>query len=102
MALFINTGWKNGVIHRIENHVGRPLQSICVLHFDELPFRHIFQHIDGRTAPDSNFSLQQSCSNLALQICNKFDTTRVQAETSLRKRLSHHASNLWRQPHCKL
>ncbi|GBM92243.1 hypothetical protein AVEN_207653-1 [Araneus ventricosus] len=29
--------------------------------------------------PDSNFSLQQSCSNLALQICNKVDTARVQA-----------------------
>ncbi|GBO13434.1 hypothetical protein AVEN_196097-1 [Araneus ventricosus] len=46
-----NTGWKNGVINRIENHVGRPLQwSICLLHFNELPFRHIFQQIDGQTA----------------------------------------------------
>ncbi|GBO20964.1 hypothetical protein AVEN_268148-1 [Araneus ventricosus] len=52
-----NTGWKNGVINRIENHVGRPLQwSICLLHFNELPFRHIFQHIDGQTAGPKSFS----------------------------------------------
>ncbi|GBN17157.1 hypothetical protein AVEN_252103-1 [Araneus ventricosus] len=53
----INTGWKNGVINRIENHVGRPLQwSICLLHFNELPFRHIFQHIDDQTARLNCFS----------------------------------------------
>ncbi|GBL98176.1 hypothetical protein AVEN_268265-1 [Araneus ventricosus] len=52
-----NTGWKNRVIHRIENLVGRPLQwSICLLHFNELPFRHIFQHIDGQTAGPKSFS----------------------------------------------
>ncbi|GBL98512.1 hypothetical protein AVEN_111632-1 [Araneus ventricosus] len=52
-----NTGWKNGVIHRIENHVGHPLQwSICLLHFNELPFRYIFQHIDGETAGPKSFS----------------------------------------------
>ncbi|GBN88006.1 hypothetical protein AVEN_218478-1 [Araneus ventricosus] len=52
-----NTGWKNGVIHRIEYHVGHPLQwSICILHFNELPFRHIFQHIDGQIAGPKSFS----------------------------------------------
>ncbi|GBM74186.1 hypothetical protein AVEN_104809-1 [Araneus ventricosus] len=52
-----NTGWKNGVIKRIEYHVGRPLQwSICLLHFNELPFRYIFQHIDGQTARPKCFS----------------------------------------------
>ncbi|GBO10088.1 hypothetical protein AVEN_255352-1 [Araneus ventricosus] len=46
-----DTGWKNDVINRIKNHVGRSLQwSICLLHLNELPFRHIFQHIDGQTA----------------------------------------------------
>ncbi|GBN62988.1 hypothetical protein AVEN_25689-1 [Araneus ventricosus] len=53
----INTGWMNSVIHRIENHVGRPLQwSICLLLFNELPLRHIFQHIDGQTAGPKSFS----------------------------------------------
>ncbi|GBO31165.1 hypothetical protein AVEN_86885-1 [Araneus ventricosus] len=52
-----NTGWKNGVIHRLENHIGRPLQwRICLLHFNELPFRHIFQLIDGQTAGSKSFS----------------------------------------------
>ncbi|GBO46904.1 hypothetical protein AVEN_65118-1 [Araneus ventricosus] len=52
-----NTGWQNGVIHRLENHVGRPLQwSICFLHFIDLPFRHIFQHIDGQIAGSKSFS----------------------------------------------
>ncbi|GBM16691.1 hypothetical protein AVEN_217964-1 [Araneus ventricosus] len=52
-----NTGWKNGVNHRLENHVGHPLQwSICLLHFNELPFRHIFQHIDGQTAGLKSFT----------------------------------------------
>ncbi|GBM26343.1 hypothetical protein AVEN_239346-1 [Araneus ventricosus] len=52
-----NTGWKNGVINRIENNVGRPLQcSICLLHCNELPFCHIFQHIDGQTAGTKCFS----------------------------------------------
>ncbi|GBM41867.1 hypothetical protein AVEN_8536-1 [Araneus ventricosus] len=62
----INTGWKNGVINRIENHVGRPLQwSIYLMHFNELPFCHIFQHIDGQTARPKCFSgpigLQLTC-----------------------------------------
>ncbi|GBN01649.1 hypothetical protein AVEN_232770-1 [Araneus ventricosus] len=52
-----DNGWKNGVFHRIEKHVGRPLQwSICLLHYNELPFRHIFQHIDGQTAGPKSFS----------------------------------------------
>ncbi|GBM87983.1 hypothetical protein AVEN_139904-1 [Araneus ventricosus] len=52
-----NAGWKNSAINRIENHVGRPLQwSICLLHFNELPFRHIFQHIAGQTARPKCFS----------------------------------------------
>ncbi|GBO18220.1 hypothetical protein AVEN_71696-1 [Araneus ventricosus] len=52
-----NKGWKNGVINQIENHVGRPLKwNICLLHFNELPFRHIFQHIDCQTAGPNSFS----------------------------------------------
>ncbi|GBM96810.1 hypothetical protein AVEN_261921-1 [Araneus ventricosus] len=45
------------VIHRLENHVGCLLQwSICFLHFNELPFRLIFQHIDGQTSGTKYFS----------------------------------------------
>ncbi|GBL90620.1 hypothetical protein AVEN_219295-1 [Araneus ventricosus] len=47
--------------------------------------------------PDSNFNLQQSCSNLALQICKlATNLTRQECklETSYCKRVSHHKSNL--------
>lgn len=53
----INTGWKKGVIHQIELHVGRPVQwAICLLHFNELPFRHLFHHLDGVTTGPKSFS----------------------------------------------
>ncbi|GBM59719.1 hypothetical protein AVEN_40644-1 [Araneus ventricosus] len=56
-GIVTNTAWRNGVVNRIENHVGRPLQwSICLLHFNKLPFRHILQHIDGQTAGPKSFS----------------------------------------------
>ncbi|GBN21921.1 hypothetical protein AVEN_42431-1 [Araneus ventricosus] len=55
-------------------------------------------HADGASAlPDSNFGLQQSCSNLALQICKLAASLTRQVcklETSERKRDSHQASNL--------
>jgi hypothetical protein len=45
-----NTGWKTGVIRQIEESIKRPLQwSVCLLHFNELPFRHLFQALDGET-----------------------------------------------------
>ena len=41
----INTGWKNGVIRCLERKIGRPLQwIICLLQFNELPFRALFIH----------------------------------------------------------
>jgi hypothetical protein len=45
-----NTGCHNGVIRKLEEHLGRPLQwAICQLHLTELPFRHLFSLIDGKT-----------------------------------------------------
>jgi len=47
----VNTGIKGGVIRKMEEHVGHALQwCICLLHFNELPFRHIFIHFDGKTS----------------------------------------------------
>lgn len=44
----VNTGRVSGVIKRLELFIGRPLQwLICLLHFNELPFRHIFSEMDG-------------------------------------------------------
>lgn len=52
-----NTGWKTGVIRKIEEHIKRPLQwGGCLLHFNELPFRHLFQALDGETTGPKSFS----------------------------------------------
>lgn len=54
-----NTGWKNGVIRNLEVKLGRPLQwFICLLHFNELPFRHLFESVDGDTTGPTSFSGQ--------------------------------------------
>lgn len=52
-----NTGWKSGVIRQLEVQSGRPLQwAVCLLHFIELPFRHLFQYLDGVTTGPRSFS----------------------------------------------
>lgn len=52
-----NTGWKNGVIRNIETQIGHPLQwFICLLHCNELPFRHLLEHLDGVTTGPSSFA----------------------------------------------
>lgn len=52
-----NTGWRNGVIHNIELKCRRSLQwFICLLHFNELPYRHLLEHLDGTTTGPASFS----------------------------------------------
>lgn len=52
-----NTGWKGGVIRKLEEKLERPLQwVICLLHFNELPFRSLFEHIDGVSKSPNTFS----------------------------------------------
>ena len=63
----VNTGAKGGVIAAVEQSLGRPLQwSICLLHLNELPLRHLMQYLDGVTSGPQSFSGQigkelQSC-----------------------------------------
>lgn len=46
----VNTGKNNGIIKRIEEFVGHKLHwFVCLLHANELPLRHLFQKIDGKT-----------------------------------------------------
>ena len=41
-----NTGHTNGAIRLLEEGLGRPVQwLICVLHLNELCFRHIFEFL---------------------------------------------------------
>lgn len=43
-----NTGRFNGILRCLENHIGRPLHwFVCLLHFNETIFRHIFEKIDA-------------------------------------------------------
>ncbi|XP_050514600.1 uncharacterized protein LOC126889917 [Diabrotica virgifera virgifera] len=52
-----NTGWKTGVIRTIAEKIKRPLQwVVCLLHLNELPFRHLFQTLDGETTGPKSFS----------------------------------------------
>lgn len=53
----VNTGWKGGVIRKIEEKLDRSLQwIICLLHFNELPLRSLFHHVDGVTSGPKSFS----------------------------------------------
>lgn len=46
----VNTGKYNGVIRKIELHLGRPLQwLICLMHANELPLRKLIEVVDGKT-----------------------------------------------------
>jgi len=43
----VNTGRNNGIIRKLEQHLGKPLQwLVCMLHSNELPFRKYFNVID--------------------------------------------------------
>ncbi|KAE8741984.1 hypothetical protein FOCC_FOCC012463 [Frankliniella occidentalis] len=47
----VNTGRKGGVIRKLEENIKMPLQwVICLLHFNELPFRALFEHVDSVSA----------------------------------------------------
>lgn len=53
----VNTGKHAGIIRQLELHVKRPLQwFICMFHFNELPLRHLFAHLDGTTAGPNAFT----------------------------------------------
>lgn len=46
-----NTGHLNGILRNIENIIERPLHwFVCLLHFNELVFRHFFEKIDSSIA----------------------------------------------------
>jgi hypothetical protein len=53
----VNTGKKGGVIRLLEEKLGRPFQwLICQLHANELPLRHMLEHLDGATTGPRAFS----------------------------------------------
>ena len=53
----VNTGHIGGVNTLIEKHLGHSLQwQICLLHFNDLPLRHLVTHLDGSTTVPALFS----------------------------------------------
>ena len=51
------TGARNGAVRNLEELCKRSVQwSICLLHCNELPFRHVFQALDGKTSSPDSFS----------------------------------------------
>jgi len=53
----VMTGCITGCITSLEEMLGRPLQwTICLLHCNELPLRHVFKTLDGITKSPDSFS----------------------------------------------
>jgi hypothetical protein len=53
----VNTGRNKGVIRLMEEELGKPLQwLVCQLHGNELPLRHLFEHLDCSTTGPRAFS----------------------------------------------
>ncbi|GBL93969.1 hypothetical protein AVEN_76692-1 [Araneus ventricosus] len=53
----INIGWGNGVMRNIELKIQCPMQwFICLLHFNELPFKNLNEYLDGETTGPASFS----------------------------------------------
>jgi len=51
------TGPHNGAIRCLEERLNKPLQwSVCLLHTNELPLRHVFLALDGKTKGPDSFS----------------------------------------------
>ena len=51
-----NTGHNNGILARIEQHIGQNINwLVCLLHANELPLRHLIYELDGKPKGPSSF-----------------------------------------------
>jgi hypothetical protein len=75
----VNTGGFNGVIRRLELKLQRPIQwIICLLHFNELPLRHLFEYIDGKSSGPTSYTGDigrnlKECEKLPLVAFNRIE-----------------------------
>lgn len=71
-----NTGRRTGIIRSLEVELGRPLHwFICLLHFNELPFRHLLEKIDSSltTGPRTSTGIiTKSIENVDKPVCMTF------------------------------
>lgn len=77
-----NTGIRNGILRRFEMQLNRPLHwFVCLLHFNELPFRHLFDTLEkssttGPRTTTGTLSKQiETCENLPVCNCYKLFIT---------------------------
>lgn len=74
-----NTGKYGGVIRLLEKRLHRPLQwIICLLHFNELPLRHLFSKLDGTTTGPTTYSgaigkLLDDCEKRSVVVFEKIE-----------------------------
>ncbi|CAH0555064.1 unnamed protein product [Brassicogethes aeneus] len=74
----VNTGHKGGVLRLLEEYCGGPLQwLICQLHGNEIPLRHLFQHLDGLTTGPPEFS---GPIGKKLSECDKLQVINVESD----------------------
>ena len=72
----VNVGKYGGIIRMLEKRLNRPLQwIICLLHMNELPFRHLFEYIDGSTSGPQTFA---GTIGKELENCEKRPITQFQ------------------------
>ncbi|KAI5694093.1 hypothetical protein M8J75_010588 [Diaphorina citri] len=77
----VNTGKNNGIIRRLELFVGHKLHwFVCLLHANELPLRHLFQKIDGKTTGPQHYAgiigkALETCETLPLIEFDPIPTT---------------------------
>lgn len=71
-----NTGVNHGVNRRLEEMLGRPVQwCVCMLHGNELPFQHLFEHLDGTRKSPNSYS---GPIGKALEDCEKLPIVRFE------------------------
>lgn len=69
----MNTGIHNGIIRQFEIHLKTELHwSVCLLHFNELPFRHLYNKLEGSVTKGPG----KSTGNIA-EMLEKCDTLQV-------------------------
>lgn len=81
----VNTGYRNGVIRKMEEKLGRSLHwFVCQIHANELLLRHLFQHYDGpTTGPKTNAGpLSKAIANCDTLPIVKFQSVDMSADLS--------------------
>lgn len=94
----VNTGRAGGVISLLEKEYGKPLQwLICMLHANELPLRHLLQHLDGSTSGPRAFSgpIGKALANCQTLPVVSFDRIEVVLPIVTLKTLSTDQQYMW-------